>query len=88
MEESKVSNIAEAHIAAALVSMKFQEDVSLWAAKECSDLDQAIALLQQECELCMGQHAMNQMVSMLKCTHKCCKDCAKNYFTVQVGKSS
>lgn len=24
------------------------------------------------------------MVSMLKCTHRCCKECAKNYFTIQV----
>lgn len=24
------------------------------------------------------------MISMLKCIHRCCHDCAKNYFTVQV----
>lgn len=24
------------------------------------------------------------MVSMLKCVHRCCRDCAKNYFTIQV----
>lgn len=23
-----------------------------------------------------------QMISMLKCTHRCCRDCAKNYFTL------
>lgn len=79
-----VASIAEAQIAATLVSMKFQEDVALWAAKECSDLDQAISMLQQECELCMNTYPMNQIVSMLKCTHKCCKQCAKSYFTVQV----
>lgn len=79
-----VTSIAEAQIAATLVNMKFQEDVALWAAKECSDLDQAISMLQQECELCMNTYPMNQIVSMLKCTHKCCKQCAKSYFTVQV----
>lgn len=87
MKEELVSNIAEAQIAAALVAMKFQQDVSLWAAKECSDLDHAIALLKQECELCSGTYALNQIVSMLKCTHKCCKECAKTYFTVQVGST-
>ena len=23
-----------------------------------------------------------KMISMLKCTHRCCKECAKNYFTL------
>ncbi|XP_015033479.3 E3 ubiquitin-protein ligase lubel isoform X3 [Drosophila willistoni] len=88
VEMEKVSNLAEAQIAATLVNMKFQEDVALWAAKECSDLDQAIAMLQQDCELCMNTYPMNQIVSMLKCTHKCCKQCAKTYFTVQITDRS
>jgi len=85
VDQELVTNIAEAQIAATLVNMKFSEDVALWAAKECSDLDQAIAMLQQECELCMNSFPMNQIVSMLKCLHKCCKQCAKSYFTVQVS---
>ncbi|KAL7738764.1 hypothetical protein ACLKA6_001167 [Drosophila palustris] len=88
VEQQLVTNIAEAQIAATLVNMKFQEDVALWAAKECSDLDQAISMLQQECELCMNNYPMNQIVSMLKCTHKCCKQCAKSYFTVQITDRS
>ncbi|KAH8238928.1 hypothetical protein KR038_008223 [Drosophila bunnanda] len=88
VEQELVTNIAEAQIAATLVNMKFQEDVALWAARECSDLDQAIAMLQQECELCMSSYPMNQIVSMLKCTHKCCKQCAKGYFTVQITDRS
>ncbi|XP_036226343.2 E3 ubiquitin-protein ligase lubel isoform X4 [Bactrocera oleae] len=88
IDEKLVTNIAEAQIAATLVNMRFQQDVSLWAAKECSDLDQAISMLQQECELCMGTYPMNQIVSMLKCTHKCCKQCAKTYFTVQITDRS
>lgn len=87
MKEELTPNFAQAQIAAALVAMKFPQDVSLWAAKECSDLDHAIALLRQECELCSGTYALNEIVSMLKCTHKCCKQCAKTYFTVQVGNS-
>ncbi|XP_026835451.1 uncharacterized protein LOC6541984 [Drosophila erecta] len=88
VEQELVTNIAEAQIAATLVSMKFSEDVALWAARECSDLDQAISMLQQECELCMNSYPMNQMVSMLKCLHKCCKQCAKSYFTVQITDRS
>ncbi|XP_039502226.1 E3 ubiquitin-protein ligase lubel isoform X2 [Drosophila santomea] len=88
VDQELVTNIAEAQIAATLVSMKFSEDVALWAARECSDLDQAIAMLQQECELCMNSYPMNQMVSMLKCLHKCCKQCAKSYFTVQITDRS
>ncbi|XP_016977834.1 E3 ubiquitin-protein ligase lubel isoform X3 [Drosophila rhopaloa] len=88
VDQELVANIAEAQIAATLVSMKFTEDVSLWAARECSDLDQAIAMLQQECELCMNNFPMNQIVSMLKCLHKCCKQCAKSYFTVQITDRS
>lgn len=26
-----------------------------------------------------------QMVSMLKCVHRCCNECAKNYFTIQIS---
>ncbi|XP_062125206.1 E3 ubiquitin-protein ligase lubel isoform X3 [Drosophila sulfurigaster albostrigata] len=83
-----VNSIAEAQIVATLVHMKFQEDVALWAVKECSDLDQAISLLQQECELCMNTYPMNEIVCMLKCIHKCCKKCAKSYFTVQITDRS
>lgn len=28
------------------------------------------------------------MISMLKCTHCCCQECAKNYFTVQITDRS
>ncbi|ALC38437.1 CG11321 [Drosophila busckii] len=88
VEQQLVTNLAEAQIAATLVNMKFGQDVALWAAKECADLDQAISMLQQECELCMNTYPMNQIVSMLKCTHKCCKQCAKSYFTVQITDRS
>ncbi|XP_065358387.1 E3 ubiquitin-protein ligase lubel isoform X2 [Calliphora vicina] len=88
MKEELAGTFAEAQIAATLVAMKFQQDVSLWAAKECRDLDHAVALLKQECELCSGTYALNQIVSMLKCTHKCCKQCAKTYFTVQITERS
>ncbi|XP_055382033.1 E3 ubiquitin-protein ligase lubel isoform X3 [Condylostylus longicornis] len=88
VEDGLCDNYMEAELAAALVELKFQQESALWAAKECSDLEQAISLLQQECELCTGLYPMNQIVSMLKCTHTCCKDCAKNYFTIQITDRS
>lgn len=28
------------------------------------------------------------MISMLKCVHRCCRECAKNYFTIQITDKS
>lgn len=84
LNEGLVGNLAEAQIAAELMNRKFPRESAIWAAKECSDLYDALTLLKQECELCSGTYALNEMVSMLKCTHKCCRQCARKYFTVQV----
>ena len=75
----------EAELAATLIKMKFDETSALWAATECSTLEHAIGMLQQECELCTEKFPMNEIVTMLKCTHSCCINCAKNYFTIQVS---
>lgn len=87
LAEGKVANFVEAQLAVELIDLKFNVEHAIWAAKECSSMDQAIAMLQQECELCTGIYPMNQIVTMLKCTHSCCQDCAKNYFTIQVRES-
>lgn len=84
LAEGKVANFVEAELAAELISLKFSESSALWAATECSTLEHALSILQQECELCTGIYPMNRIVTMLKCTHSCCQDCAKNYFTIQV----
>lgn len=84
MNDGKVRNYMEAQIAVDLIKLKFDEESALWAASECSTVEHAIGMLQQECELCTGVYPMNEIVTMLKCTHKCCKECAKNYFTIQV----
>lgn len=85
LDEGKVHVRAEALLAAELIQQKFNEDISIWAASECSTIEQATRLLQQECELCMETYPMNEIVFMLKCTHSCCQECAKNYFTIQVN---
>jgi E3 ubiquitin-protein ligase RNF31 len=84
LAEGLVDNYMQAELAVSLVELKFEKDSAIWACKESDDIDGAIMLLQQDCELCTGKYALNMMVSMLKCTHRCCKECAKNYFTIQV----
>lgn len=85
MAEGRVNSYDEAEIAATLMSLKFRDDEALHAAKECTSVESAVAFLQQECELCTGRFAVSQLISMLKCTHRCCNDCAKNYFTIQIS---
>ncbi|XP_025074899.1 uncharacterized protein LOC105430571 [Pogonomyrmex barbatus] len=85
LAEGRAANYDEAEIAASLLALKFGDAEALQAAKECSSVESALAFLQQECELCTGRFAMSQMVSMLKCVHRCCNECAKNYFTIQIS---
>lgn len=85
LAEGKASNYDEAEVAASLLALKFGDVEALQAAKECSSIESALAFLQQECELCTGRFAMSQIVSMLKCIHRCCNECAKNYFTIQIS---
>ncbi|XP_074103751.1 uncharacterized protein LOC141530509 isoform X1 [Cotesia typhae] len=85
LAEGRVSSYDEAEIAASLIGLKFQDDEAIHAAKECTSVESAIAFLQQECELCTGRFAVSQIISMLKCIHRCCNDCAKNYFTIQIS---
>lgn len=79
-----MSDYLEAQLAAELMQMRFEESAAVWAATECSTIEHAIGMLQQECELCMEKYPMNEIVTMLRCSHSCCQECAKNYFTVQV----
>ncbi|KAJ9596170.1 hypothetical protein L9F63_027208, partial [Diploptera punctata] len=83
LAEGQVKTYDQAELAVRLMDLKFDQDEALSAAMECSTLPAALAFLQQECELCTGKYPMKQMVSMLKCIHCCCKECAKNYFTIQ-----
>ncbi|XP_026829465.1 titin homolog isoform X1 [Ooceraea biroi] len=85
LAEGRAANYDEAEVAASLLALKFGDAEALQAAKECSSVEAALAFLQQECELCTGRFAMSQMVSMLKCVHRCCNECAKNYFTIQIS---
>ena len=52
--------------------------------KQTLDHAEAVALLQQDCELCAGTASLSQMVQLPGCEHKCCQDCAANFFTIVV----
>ncbi|KAG5896884.1 hypothetical protein JTB14_033523 [Gonioctena quinquepunctata] len=88
LAEGQVTNYQQAELAVSLMALKFSAEEALEAVKDCHSLDAAIAFLQQDCELCAGKYPMKQIVSMLKCTHRCCQECAKNYFTVQITDRS
>ena len=52
--------------------------------KEVETYDEAVSLLQQDCELCAGTVTYKQMLKMPNCDHRCCSDCATNFFTIVV----
>lgn len=68
--------------------MRYNYDNAIWAATQCHTIEEAKDLLQKECELCLGVYPMNEIISMLKCTHTCCLDCAKVYFTEEITHRS
>uniref|UniRef100_A0A336LKL8 CSON011442 protein n=1 Tax=Culicoides sonorensis TaxID=179676 RepID=A0A336LKL8_CULSO len=88
LAEGHVKNYLEGELAATLIEKKFDKEQALWAASVSCSVEDALKLLQPECELCTEKCPMNEMICMLKCTHKCCRDCAKNYFTIQITDRS
>lgn len=82
--EGLVPNHLAAELAVSLIELKYPKESALWVSAQVSTIEDALDLLQQECELCADKHPMNQMITMLECEHQCCKECAKNYFTIQV----
>ncbi|XP_076270641.1 linear Ubiquitin E3 ligase isoform X1 [Rhynchophorus ferrugineus] len=88
LAEGHVKNYQQAELAVSLMSLKFTAEEALEAVRDCNSLDSAISFLQQDCELCASKYPMNKIVSMLKCTHRCCEECAKNYFTIQITDRS
>lgn len=61
LAEGQVENYQQAEVAVSLLSLKFTSAEALKAAKECHNLDAAIAYLQQDCELCAGKYAANEV---------------------------
>uniref|UniRef100_A0A0P4ZW10 E3 ubiquitin-protein ligase RNF31 n=1 Tax=Daphnia magna TaxID=35525 RepID=A0A0P4ZW10_9CRUS len=84
LAEGKAVSYEKAELAARLMDLKFNEDESIYAANECGSLYMAISYLQQDCELCANKYGVKEMVSMLHCTHRCCRGCAETYFSTQI----
>ncbi|KAG7311353.1 hypothetical protein JYU34_002392 [Plutella xylostella] len=78
----------QAQLAVELVGRGAAPPAALLAALECVDLAAAMAYLNQDCELCASKLPEHEMVSMLRCTHRCCRECARHYYTVQITERS
>ncbi|XP_076352720.1 linear Ubiquitin E3 ligase isoform X2 [Tachypleus tridentatus] len=84
LAQGKCQTYEQSEIVVKLMDMKFDEKESLQAAMECDSLYQAVNFLQQECELCSGKFPMAEMLVMIHCSHRACKECLKAYFTIQI----
>lgn len=84
LDAGHVMSYQQAEVAVQLIEMRYAQDNAIWAANQCHTIDEAKDLLQKECELCLGVYPMNEIISLLKCTHTCCLDCAKVYFTEEI----
>ncbi|CAH0404939.1 unnamed protein product [Chilo suppressalis] len=78
----------QAQLAVELAARGATAPSALLAALDCADLAAALAYLHQDCELCASRLPEHEMVSMLRCTHRCCRECARHYFTVQITERS
>ncbi|CAK1602955.1 unnamed protein product [Parnassius mnemosyne] len=88
LAEGATENWEQAQLAVELITRGIHAPSALLAALECADLDSALAYLHQDCELCASRLPEYEMVSMLRCTHRCCRECARHYFTVQITERS
>ncbi|XP_039430325.1 E3 ubiquitin-protein ligase lubel isoform X8 [Culex pipiens pallens] len=88
LDNGLVQSYQQAELAVQLIEMRYNHDNAIWAATQCHTIEEAKDLLQKECELCLGVYPMNEIISMLKCTHTCCLDCAKVYFTEEITHRS
>ncbi|XP_068620818.1 E3 ubiquitin-protein ligase lubel isoform X2 [Battus philenor] len=88
LAEGATENWNQAQLAVELIARGVNPPSALLAALECVDLDSALTYLHQDCELCASRLPEYEMVSMLRCTHRCCRECARHYFTVQITERS
>ncbi|XP_050361898.1 E3 ubiquitin-protein ligase lubel isoform X2 [Nymphalis io] len=88
LAEGATETWEQAQLAVDLISQGTDPPAALLAALECADLSSALAYLHQDCELCASKFPEHEMVSMLRCTHRCCRECARHYFTVQITERS
>ncbi|XP_075531757.1 uncharacterized protein LOC142564583 isoform X1 [Dermacentor variabilis] len=84
VQEGRCPTMVHAHLVAELIDMSFDEEDAILAAEQCESIYQAVNFLQQECELCAANYSISQMVSLLNCVHRACKECLTAYFTIQI----
>ncbi len=77
-----MSSYAKAELVVQFVSLYYDEEDAALAVEATDSFEAAEAYMQQECELCAGAMKPTAITKMINCEHLCCKECAKNYFTV------
>lgn len=65
LAEGLVSTYDQAELAVHLMDLKFDRDLCIAAATECSTVQAAMAYLQQECQLCTGKYPMKHVSNHL-----------------------
>lgn len=84
LAEGKVNTFQEGELVLRIMEAGHPEDEALLAVAEAEDLEAALALLNRDCELCATVMNIKQVVKMVSCDHCCCRDCAKNFFSVVI----
>jgi len=61
LAEGLVDSYEKAELTACIQGEGFDREDALIAARECTHLEEALAFLQQECELCMAKVSASQV---------------------------
>ena len=85
MAEGRVTTFAEGELVVKLLDEQWAEEEVWMVIKMTQDYDEALLLLQQDCELCAGTMTLKQIVKMPHCDHKCCQVQALAFYEVKFG---
>lgn len=85
LAEGKVKSYQEGELVVKLLEQEYGEEEVFLVIQEVTTLEEALAKLRQECELCAGVMTLQQVVKLPSCDHCCCQECAKNFFTLVVS---
>merc|ERR1719367_351944 len=76
LAEGKISSYEKGEIVVKLMTeQQVSEEEALLAAGTCHTVESALQMLQQECQLCMNVMKITEVINLLNCEHKCCRDC-------------
>ncbi|XP_031570397.1 E3 ubiquitin-protein ligase RNF31-like [Actinia tenebrosa] len=86
--EKKMISWGRAETAIRLIDANFPVLDSVEAAQAVGDFDRAKQFLQRECIVCADFKSESQMVTMLNCQCRFCRDCVKQYVTTVIQEQN